>query len=398
MQTRIDPELKSSAAGRTAEAILRSCVHCGFCTATCPTYRLLGDELDGPRGRIYLIKQMLEGNSISAHTRTHLDRCLSCRSCETTCPSGVEYGRLLDIGRHQVERRTRRPLLQTLSRKALRMIIPYPERFRLLSGLAGVVRPLLPKHWRPPVPARSGAMAAPQTTKARTMLLLQGCVQSVATPATTGAAARLLDRLGISPLPASGCCGAISQHLAAPDEARRFMRRNIDAWWPHIEAGTEAIVSSASGCGAVIREYGYLLQDDPDYADKARRISAMTRDLVEVLEREDLHELNPDVTRSVAFQAPCSLQHALRLNGRVEALLQGLGFTLTGVADAHLCCGSAGTYSLLQPRLARRLRDNKLSTLLAGHPQVIATANIGCQLHLAQKSGIPVVHWVELLD
>jgi glycolate oxidase iron-sulfur subunit len=400
MQTRLTPSVQDSPAGRTAEAILRSCVHCGFCTATCPTYQLQGDELDGPRGRIYLIKQMLEGNTISARTRTHLDRCLSCRSCETTCPSGVEYGKLLDIGRQHMERRIRRPLAQAFMRKLLRMIIPYPERLRLLLGLAVMVRPLLPEHWR--IHGRRGTNEQPRpvTRQGRSMLMLQGCVQSVVSPATNCAAARLLDRFGIAlvPAPAAGCCGGISQHLAASGEAKEFMRRNIDAWWPHIEDGAEAILSSASGCGAVIKEYGYLLQDDPRYADQARRVSSMARDIVEVLEREDLDVLRPAIPRVIAFHSPCTLQHGQQLNGRVESLLQKLGFTLTGVADSHLCCGSAGSYSLLQPRLARRLLDAKLKALLAGQPHIIATANIGCQIFLAGKAALPVVHWIELLD
>lgn len=400
MQTRLDPTVTAGTAGRTAEAILRSCVHCGFCTATCPTYTLLGDELDGPRGRIYLIKQMLEGNTITARTRTHLDRCLSCRSCETTCPSGVEYGKLLDIGRNHLELRIRRPLPQVLLRKALRLIIPYPGRFRFMARLAAMVRPLLPEHWRLPVHRGRDVRPAPKSSHPRKMLLLQGCVQSVATPATNSTATRLLDRLGISLMaaPATGCCGGISQHLAASAEALGFMRRNIDAWWPYIEAGSEAIVSTASGCGAVIKEYGYLLQDDPCYAEKARRVSAIARDIVEVLDQEDLQALHPEVGRTVALHAPCSLQHAQGLNGRVETLLQRLGFTLTKVTDAHLCCGSAGTYSLLQQQLARQLRDAKLKALQAGQPQIIATANIGCQLHLAPEAAVPVVHWIELLD
>lgn len=400
MQTRLIESVQHSLAGKTAETILRSCVHCGFCTATCPTYRVQGDELDGPRGRIYLIKQMLEGQRTGAATRSHLDRCLTCQSCETTCPSGVEYGRLLDIGRNYMEDRIRRPLAQTAMRKSLRMIVPYPNRFRFFLGLARMVQPLLPEHWRINMEQQRNPESQPPMQHPRTMLILEGCVQSVITPDTNAATARLLDKLGISLVhaPAAGCCGGISRHLAAPEEALGFIRRNIDAWWPHVEAGVEAIIITASGCGAVIKEYGYYLKDDPAYAEKALRISAMAQDLVEVLEQEELREIRPAGIRTVAFHSPCTLQHGLKLNGRVESLLRKIGFTLTRVRDSHICCGSAGTYSLLQPGLSRRLLNDKVKTLEAERPDIIATANIGCQIHLGRASKVQVVHWAELLD
>ena len=401
MQTSLTPQLRDSTEGREADAILRSCVHCGFCTATCPTYQLLGDELDGPRGRIYLIKQMLEGQPVSRETQRHLDRCLTCRACETTCPSGVRYGRLADIGRGIAEQRIRRPVAERLFRRALRSFIPHARRFAVLLRLGQALRPLLPAALRAKVPAPQAAGDWPSARHGRRMLVLAGCAQSSTTPRTNAAAARVLDRLGISLLvaPAAGCCGALSQHLSAQDEARGFMRTNIDAWWPYVEQGIEAIVMTASGCGVMVKDYGELLRDDPAYADKAARISALTRDLGEVLAAEDCSALGQaGQGRRIAFHAPCTLQHGQRLPGLVEDLLTRQGFELTEVRDSHLCCGSAGSYSLLQPALSRQLRDDKLEHLQAGTPELIATANVGCQLHLASASGVPVVHWIELLD
>lgn len=400
MQTRLADFIRDTAEGREADAILRSCVHCGFCTATCPTYQLLGDELDGPRGRIYLIKQVLEGHAPTRKTQRHLDRCLTCRACETTCPSGVRYGRLADIGRGVVERSVTRPLGERLARRLLRGIVPYAGRFRLLLRLGRALRPLLPGALQSKVPPRRVAGPWPDRPHARTMLVLAGCAQSAAAPDTNAAAARVLDRLGIRLLKASGagCCGALSHHLSAEAEARAQMRRNIDAWWPHLQAGAEAIVMTASGCGAMVKDYGQLLADDPVYAKKAARVSALTHDLAEVLEKEALDRLGAHGGgRRVAFHAPCTLQHGQRLQGRVEAILSRLGFELTPVQDAHLCCGSAGSYSLLQPALARRLRDDKLASLRAGGPALIATANIGCQLHLESGTDLPVRHWIELV-
>lgn len=401
MQTLLTPQHLQTAQGREADSILRSCVHCGFCTATCPTYQLLGDELDGPRGRIYLIKQMLEGQAVSRDTQVHLDRCLTCRACETTCPSGVRYGRLADIGRAIAEREIDRPLHERISRRLLRAIVPHAGRFGILLRIGQTLRPLLPKTLRNKVPLRQEAGSWPAPRHARRMLVLAGCAQSSSTPRTNAAAARVLDRLGISLLvaPAAGCCGALSHHLSAESEALNYMRRNIDAWWPYIEQGVEAIVMTASGCGVMVKDYGTLLQHDPQYAEKATRISSLTRDLSEVICLDAVDQLGRVGNHQrVAFHAPCTLQHGQQLNSLVESLLTQLGYHLTDIPDNHLCCGSAGTYSVLQPRLATQLRDNKLAALAADSPSLIASANVGCQLHLATGTGLPVVHWIELLD
>lgn len=401
MQTNIAAPFKNTAVGDEAEAILRACVHCGFCTATCPTYQLVGDELDGPRGRIYLMKMVLEGETPSRKTQLHLDRCLTCRACETTCPSGVQYGRLVDIGRAAVDARVRRPLGERVMRRVLRVIVPYPKRFGFFYKLGR----LAPQRWS------AGMCKAPRRLEAaswpthrglkRKMLVLDGCVQPVAAPATNAAAARVLAKLGIELVRAegAGCCGAISHHLTASEEATAFMRRNIDAWWPHIEAGVEALVMTASGCGAMVREYGHLLRGDPVYAAKAARVSALTRDLSEVLARENLQAFaGVGRGRRIAWHSPCTLQHGQEIVGVVERILRTTGFELTPVRDSHLCCGSAGTYSLLQKKLSEPLLHNKLDALQEGRPAVIATANIGCQLHLGSASAVPVHHWIELLD
>jgi glycolate oxidase iron-sulfur subunit len=401
MQTRISDKYLDTPQGREADAILRSCVHCGFCTATCPTYQLLGDELDGPRGRIYLIKQLLEGQPVSASTQLHLDRCLTCRACETTCPSGVRYGRLADIGRELVEHEVPRRPQQRLLRYLLRKVIAYPRRVAPLLFAAQALRPLLPAGLRGKVPQRQRRSPWPQQPQARRMLALAGCVQSVATPQTSAAAARVLNRLGVQLInaPGAGCCGAVSHHLSAHEEGLDFMRRNIDAWWPFIEQGIEAILVTASGCGAVVKDYGHLLSHDPAYADKAQRVSALARDVAEVLRDADLSGIGLGrQAQKVAFHSPCTLQHGQQLDGVVETILSRAGFTLTAVPDAHLCCGSAGTYSILQPELSQQLLANKLAALQQDAPDVIATANIGCQMHLASRAGRPVRHWIELLD
>ncbi len=403
MQTRIGERYRNTPQGREADAILRACVHCGFCTATCPTYQLLGDERDSPRGRIYLIKQLLEEQPVSRHTQQHLDRCLTCRSCETTCPSGVRYGRLIDIGRELIEQRVSRPPGERLKRALLRRILTHPARLGLLLKLARACTPLLPPALRRKLPSGSAQTVTPPPERnlPRRMLLLAGCAQSVATPATNAAAKRVFQALGIqlTEAPEAGCCGAVSQHLAAPQEAADFMRRNIDAWWPHIERGAEAIVITASGCGVQVKEYGELLQNDPTYGEKARRISELARDAAEVLRDEGLpaNTVAPAARKKIAFHSPCTLQHGQKLGGVVENLLREAGFDLLPVADAHLCCGSAGTYSLLQPELSQQLLRNKLGNLETHRPAIIATANIGCQLHLASGTHTPVQHWLELL-
>jgi glycolate oxidase iron-sulfur subunit len=401
MQTNIASKYRETASGREADAILRSCVHCGFCTATCPTYQLLGDELDGPRGRIYLIKQVLEGKPAGQQTRLHLDRCLTCRSCETTCPSGVHYGRLVDIGRGLVEREYPRSRLQRGVRWLLRAILPYPRRFGLLLRLGRGLHPLMPRSLQRKLPNRQHIGPRPQTRHTRRYLVLEGCVQSVATPLTNAAAARVLDRFGVQLIaaPQAGCCGAVSYHLGALDDGLDAMRRLIDAWWPFVDDGIDGIVISASGCGAMVREYGALLSEDPAYAAKATHISLLARDLGEVIAEQELTGLKQHGNaRRVAFHSPCTLQHGQKITGVVESILERCGYVLTAVKDPHLCCGSAGTYSILQPELAGRLRDNKLGSLRADSPEVIATANIGCQLHLQTGSRVPVVHWIELLD
>jgi glycolate oxidase iron-sulfur subunit len=409
MQTSLTTAFLNTSEGQEADAILRSCVHCGFCTATCPTYQLLGDELDGPRGRIYLIKQMLEGQPVTRETQRHLDRCLTCRACETTCPSGVRYGRLADIGRAVAEQLISRPWPERFYRRVLRAVIPYATRFGALLRIGQVLRPALPAALRRKIPAWQASGVWPLPRHPRRMLVLAGCAQSNTTPNTNAAAARVLDRLGISLIvaPAAGCCGALSHHLSADADALNFMRQNIDAWWPLIEPGIEsgidhgieAIVMTASGCGVMVKDYGALLKDDTTYAAKAAKVSSLTRDLSEILATEDLSAFRVSgKNRRIAFHAPCTLQHGQKLTGVVESILMKLGFELTEIHDGHLCCGSAGSYSLLQPALSIRLRDNKLNALQAEKPELIATANVGCQLHLATGSNMPVLHWIELLD
>ena len=400
MQTNILSTFLETKKGQEADQILRSCVHCGFCTATCPTYQLLGNELDSPRGRIYLIKQMLEGNEVTEKTQLHLDRCLTCRSCETTCPSGVQYGRLIDIGREMVEQQVSRSLLTQLKRFSLRKIIPYPQRFTLLVKFSQLLKPFLATALKQKLPQLAKLATRPPTSHPRQMLVLEGCAQSVATPETNTSTARILDRLGIQLVSATkaGCCGAVSYHLSEEQEALQFMRSNIDAWWPYIENGVEAIIITASGCGVLVKDYAHLLKDDKFYGEKARRVSALAKDISEVLAKEDLSKLTVSAKVKVAFHSPCTLQHGQKLNGQVEAILTGLGFELSAVADSHLCCGSAGTYSILQPQLSQQLLTNKLSCLNNEKPDVIATANVGCQMHMSTQSTVPVKHWIEIIE
>jgi glycolate oxidase iron-sulfur subunit len=401
VQTRLDKSLQDTPEGREADAILRSCVHCGFCNATCPTYQLLGDERDGPRGRIYLIKEMLEHNAATRETQLHLDRCLTCRSCETTSPSGVQYNRLLEIGRGLVEKLVVRPPVERMQRKALLATVPDPARFKPLLQLGNLARPALPaslKKSLPRVAKTSGAW--PGTRHARRVLLLEGCVQSVTHPEINLAAAKVLDKLGVQALPTSGCCGALSHHMSAEEQTLETARRNIDNWWPMIESGAEAILLTASGCAPTVGDYGRLLENDSAYAEKAETLASLAMDISEFVEKQDLSALNigeiPET--AIAFHAPCSLQHGLKRPGKVETLLTGLGFRLNLVADAHLCCGSAGSYSILQKDLSQRLLKNKIRNLEAGQPALIATANIGCLEHLQGETDLQVKHWVQLLD
>jgi len=401
MQTTLSEQSRQLPRAAEAEKILRTCVHCGFCNATCPTYQLLGDELDGPRGRIYLIKQVLEGTPATEQTQLHLDRCLSCRNCETTCPSGVDYHNLLDIGRAVVDQAVPRPAAQRLLREGLRALAPNPGVFKGLLRVGTTFRPLLPRILESKLPQRapvSGSRPAP--CHVRRVLLLEGCVQPGLSPNTNDATARVLDRLGISvtPVTEAGCCGALDYHLDAQAKGLERARQNIDAWWPHLQNGAEAIVQTASGCGAFIKDYGHLLAQDPRYADKARQISERTLDLVQLLAQEPLEQVCAARQRRIAVHCPCTLQHALKLGGAVETLLSRLGFNLTPVPDGHLCCGSAGTYSLTQPTLARQLRDNRLNALESGRPELIVTSNVGCQNHLAGAGRTQVLHWIELVD
>ncbi len=403
MQTALADFVRDTPEGREADAILRKCVHCGFCTATCPTYLLLGDENDGPRGRIYLVKQLLEGAPVSASTQLHLDRCLTCRACETTCPSGVAYGRLADIGRKLVDGRVPRPFAERVKRRALAEVLPHRALFTALLALGRLARPLLPAALAAKVPADTAARGKwPAPHHARRMLVLTGCVQPALSPDTNAAAARVLDRLGISLVEArgAGCCGALRYHLNYQDDGLDDMRALIDAWWPLVASGVESIVTTASGCGVQVKEYGQLLAHDPRYADKAAKVSALARDISEVIDAEGdrLAPLVKETAGRIAFHPPCSLQHGQKVKGVTERVLSRAGFELTPVPDAHLCCGSAGTYSLLQPELSARLKANKLAALSSGDPEEIVTANIGCQTHLAEGSVLPVRHWIVALE
>ena len=401
METRLAQSIVSSAEAQTADRILRACVHCGFCLATCPTYQVLGDELDSPRGRIYQIKQVLEGVEPTRSQQVHLDRCLTCRSCETTCPSGVEYGHLVDIGRAAVDERVSRPLRERVARWVLREGLTRRWLFGTCLRAGRVLARLAP--WLPALRAKVGSSrpAGPQPARQHTrkVLLLRGCTQPSMLPSIDGATSRVLDALGIQTLvaPQARCCGAIRHHLGDPEGALREARCNIDAWWPYLDA-VEAIVVNASGCGAMIRDYAHLLSGDAEYSEKARRIVSMARDPIEIIALDKVPARARISPQRVAFQAPCTLQHGLKIRGDVESLLTALGAELTPVAEPHMCCGSAGTYSLLQGTISRELRTRKLEALTKPAPQVILSANIGCIAHLQAGTSTPVRHWIEWLD
>jgi len=401
MQTNLAPFIRDTEAGQEADAILRKCTHCGFCLANCPTYRLLGDELDSPRGRIYQVKQVLEGAEPTAATQLHLDRCLTCRACETTCPSGVEYGRLADLGRQIIEQRVPRSRRERVIRRALRTVLPHRRLFGPLLALGRIVRPFLPAMLRHHVPvARRAAWPTATAAPARRVILFEGCVQPGLVPAINAHTARVLHELGIEAVrtPAAGCCGAIDQHLGDPDKARERIRHNLDAWAPALDDGADAIVVNATGCGAQVAEYAHALAADATHSERAGEATRLATDPVELLEpyADRLRPADGVPTR-IAFHAPCTLQHGLGLGGRVEKLLRRIGFELTPVADAHICCGSAGTYSVLQPELAAQLRGDKVRNLERGSPEMIATANIGCLTHIQTGTGTPVRHWLELI-
>jgi len=405
MRAELTGPLAATIAGARAEAVIRSCVHCGMCNAVCPTFQLTGDELDGPRGRIYLMKGALEGEPVTAETRLHLDRCLECRACETACPSGVEYHRLLDVGRPFVEAKVGRPWREHALRRLIRFVASDAGRFGLALrigralgwALPGALRSKLPPA-APPAPAP--ALAARGEEASRRMVLLAGCVQAAAAPQFNAAARRVFARTGVAlaEAPRAGCCGAVSFHLDAPEAARALARRNIDAWTDALEAGAEAVVVTASGCAAFIKDYPDLLADDTDYADKARRIADLVRDPVEVLDAASLTARRAPADPRVAVHDPCTLRNGLRLGGRVDALLQRLGYDPQPVRDAHLCCGSAGPYALTQPAFANALRADKLAALTEHAPDAICTANIGCWMHLSATSPVPVRHWIEAVD
>ncbi len=417
METHLAEHLKGTSQGLVAESILRKCVHCGFCTATCPTYQLLGDELDGPRGRIYLIKQVVEGKPATAETLSHLDRCLTCRNCETTCPSGVQYGRLVDIGRALVEEQVRRPVGERLLRGALREGMTRRWLFDPAMKLGQAVRPLLPESLKAKVPERRAAGLWPNRAHNRKVLILNGCVQPAMMPAIDAATARVLDRIGVQTIVEnrSGCCGAVRHHLNDHAGGLADVKRNIDAWWPYFDPAqaaleAEALLINASGCGAMVKDYAHLLRDDPTYLHKAEVIVAKTFDLAEWLPaalqsakdqgrlKLSAETVKAGMARKLVFHPPCTLQHGQQIKGKVESFLSSLGVGLTANPESHLCCGSAGTYSVLQPELSKQLRDRKIENLQTGQPELILSANVGCLGHLQSGTVTPVRHWIEWLD
>ncbi len=399
MQTIIHKSLKKHPAINQANDILRSCVHCGFCNATCPTYQLLGDELDGPRGRIYLIKQLIETGECTEQTRDHLDRCLTCRNCETTCPSGVQYSRLLSIGRELAEKKSPRKVYDTILRRLLRMVLPYRQRIGLIVKTALKLKPVLPVSVQRQLPVNENKSVTPQQHE-RLVIIPKGCAQDAFAADINTDCQIILNKLGITAIEidSDSCCGAMSEHMSKATEAEMFMKKNINAWWPSIEAGAEAIVSTASACGVMIKDYGHLLAADSDYAEKAARVSALCVDVSEFLAKEDLTLFENSQSKKISFHAPCTLQHGQKITGKVESILSNIGYDLIDYNDAHLCCGSAGTYSILQKNISTQLLSNKLDNLLTSEPDIIATANIGCLLHMRSGTETPVKHWLQLIN
>ena len=397
MQTKIQTHFLQSDKGQLADKILRSCVHCGFCTATCPTYQILGDELDGPRGRIYQIKQMLEGNPVTKDTLMHLDRCLTCRACETTCPSGVEYGHLLEIGRSEVEKRVNRSLPQRILRKMLLLVLPYSNRFNALLKLGQLFRPILPGPLKKQIPEKIELAELSLKTHKRKMLILDGCVQPSLSPEINHATRKVLNALNIELVSFTGCCGAINQHLSDEDKALVIVKNNIDRLISQFDNGIEGIVMTASGCGAMFKEYPHLLRNNEQYKEKAKLIANKTFDLTEVIDAEKLKEKLDINQKNIAIHTPCTLQHAQKLPSNIETIFSTCGYQLSQVKDKHLCCGSAGTYSITQPKLSELLREQRLTGLMTGEPDLIVTANIGCLHHLDSGSTVPVRHWIEVI-
>ena len=400
MQTNLAKRFQNQANTPVIESILRKCVHCGFCNATCPTYQLRGDELDGPRGRIYQMKQFFEGAEANPEIRLHLDRCLTCRSCETTCPSGVQYSRLLEQGREALDAELPRPVFDRFKRWAITRFFNSGPIFKAVFGFARVLSPILPSSVRASIPQEQTIIERPANSHARKVLMLSGCVQPTLTPATNAAAVSLLDHFGIETIEIeqSHCCGAVGLHTSQAEFGRAKARKLIDLWWPHVEAGVESIIITATGCGVTVKDYPGLFEHDPTYAERAKTISRLSCDLSEFIGREiNKEKFELKSPKRVAFHTPCTMQHGLGLKGNVEAMLKALGYDICQVTDAHLCCGSAGTYSILQSELSNQLRDNKQKALTIDTPDIIATANIGCQLHIANGSAVPVVHWIELV-
>ncbi len=397
MQTKIEKLFLQSKDGQLADKILRSCVHCGFCTATCPTYQILGDELDGPRGRIYLIKQMLEGSAVTQETLGHLDRCLTCRACETTCPSGVEYGHLLEIGHREVEKRVKRPLSQRLLRKSLLFVFPFSNRFDSLLKFAQLFRPLLTGALKKQIPLKTRLPTLSLKEHKKKMLILDGCVQPSLSPQINHATKQVLDTLDIELISFSGCCGAIRQHLSDEENALLTIKNNIDQLITSFDKGIDGIVITASGCGAMFKEYPHLLRNDNAYKEKAELIASKTFDLTEVINTNELKTKLTATNINIAVHTPCTLQHAQGLPSNIETILSNCGYQLCPIKDKHLCCGSAGTYSITQPKLSKQLRQQRLTGLMVGKPDVIVTANIGCLHHLNTGSSVPVKHWIEII-